>query len=383
MVYKYLCIGLLTAALLIQSTAAFCVDSSIYTDTKPLNSMELSVQADNGKQTEVTDKPLTQAELIFQQQKLYIEQEKLKKDQEQLKIDQEKLRKEQEQHKIDQEKLNKMKEQLKNEQEVLKKAQQQLKTDQEKLKNAQLELKKAQQKLESQNKQNKLQTEITNKNYLSYLKKLGYYKKVYNNDENLNIRNTILLFQSNHNMTVSGNWDNATKQMLIKRLSSPTFTYLDTIKSAPTKGRWIVVNKTKKALTLYEGTKVIKKYAVAVGNPASLTKSGKFIIEMKIKNPDWGGGGFSKPIKGGTPENPLGSRWLGINRTDGSYGIHGTNSFYSIGKYISHGCIRMQNYCVEELFPLVPLKANVWVGTDSELSKWGITQNPFEIQSVK
>ena len=102
---------------------------------------------------------------------------------------------------------------------------------------------------------------------------------------------------------------------------------------------------------------------------------------MKIVNPDWGGGGFSKPIKGGVPENPLGSRWLGINRTDGSYGIHGTNSLYSIGKYISHGCIRMQNYCVEELFPLVPLKANVWVGTQNELSNWGITQNPFEIQS--
>ncbi|WP_340147223.1 L,D-transpeptidase [Ruminiclostridium josui] len=69
-----------------------------------------------------------------------------------------------------------------------------------------------------------------------------------------------------------------------------------------------------------------------------------------------------------------------MNRTDGSYGIHGTNSFYSIGKYISHGCIRMSNYCVEELYPLVPMKAPVWVGSQTELKNWGITQPLFKQQ---
>lgn len=353
MIRKYLCIGTLVISLLLQSLATFCIESSISQEKQPSSSTKITTQSESNEQTKEPAPPLSQEELLLQQEQLRKAQEQLKKEQEQLKIDQEKL----------------------------KKAQEQLKIDQEKLKKEQTELKKAQEKLDIQNKQNKLKTEITNKNYLNYLKDLGYYKKVYKNDENLNIRNTILLFQSNHNMTVTGTWDEATKTMLIKRLASPVFTYLDTIKSPPTTGKWIVVNKTKKTLTLYEGTKVLKKYAVAVGNPASLTKSGKFIITSKLINPDWGGGGFSKPIKGGTPENPLGTRWLGINRTDGSYGIHGTNSFYSIGKYISHGCIRMQNYCVEELYPLVPLKANVWVGTQDELIKWGVTQNPFEIQS--
>ncbi|QNU68768.1 L,D-transpeptidase family protein [Ruminiclostridium herbifermentans] len=329
--------------------------------------MEIAVQADANEQLKIYDSPLSQVELILLKEQLRKEQEQLIKEQEQLKIEQEQLKKDQEQLILHQKELEA--------------AQNELKKAQEKLKNDQKEFKKEQEKIDIQNKQNKLKTEITSKNYIDYLKKLGYYKNVYKNDEALNIRNTILLFQSNHNMTVTGTWDEATKQMLIKRLVSPTFTYLDTIKSAPTKGKWIVVNKTKKTLTLYEGTKVLKKYAVAVGNPASLTKSGKFIVNMKIENPDWGGGGFAKPVKSGLPENPLGSRWIGINRTDGSYGIHGTNSFYSIGKYISHGCIRMQNYCVEELFPLVPLKADVWVGTQDELIKWGVTQNPFEIQS--
>lgn len=237
--------------------------------------------------------------------------------------------------------------------------------------------KKELKKKELEDKIQKLKSELTADTYLKYIKDLNYYKKIYKNDEKLNIRNALLLFQSDHNMSLTGVWDEATKAMLINRLLSGTITYLDKIDKASTKGRWITVNKTTRVLTLYEGTKVMKKYPVAVGNPASLTKSGKFIINMKIVNPDWGGGGFAKPIKGGTPQNPLGSRWLGINRTDGSYGIHGTNSFYSIGKYISHGCIRMQNYCVEELYPLVPMKSPVWVGTEAELKAWGITQPAF------
>jgi hypothetical protein len=35
------------------------------------------------------------------------------------------------------------------------------------------------------------------------------------------------------------------------------------------------------------------------------------------------------------------------------YGIHGTNMPNSIGKAASHGCIRMRNHDVEELFELV------------------------------
>ncbi len=256
--------------------------------------------------------------------------------------------------------------------------QKELKAEQEK---KEQQAKAEQEKKEQQAKIVKLSNEINEKTYLSYIKELGYYKKVYAADEKLNIRNALLLFQSNHNMSVTGSWDQATKEMLINRLVCPEFKFYDTVSKTPTNGKWIVVNKTTRTLTLYEDTKVIKKYAVAVGNPASLTKSGKFVINMKIIDPDWGGGGFAKPVKGGSPKNPLGSRWLGINRTDGSYGIHGTNSFYSIGKYISHGCIRMSNYCVEELFPLVPMKAPVWVGTEKELKEWGVIQPLFTLNN--
>ncbi len=44
------------------------------------------------------------------------------------------------------------------------------------------------------------------------------------------------------------------------------------------------------------------------------------------------------------------------------YGIHGTNRPTSIGKAASHGCIRMRNQDVEELFELVQ------VGDEVELT---------------
>ena len=352
---RILCIVTLSLALILQSSAASFAESNAAPEEK---SSEAIV---SGTLQEQPDQ-LNEEEFQRQLDQLRKDQEQLIRDQAQLINDQAQLKNGQEQLVKDREQLNKEQEQLKNEQEQLKKEQEQLKKERD--------------KLEGQDRRKKLNTELTSNTYLKYIKELGYYKAA-SKDEKLNIRNAVLLFQSDHNMSLTGVWDNATKDMLINRLVSNVFSYADNITSAPTNGKWIAVNKTKRTLTLYEGKKVIKKYPVAVGNPHTLTKSGKFMINNKIIDPDWGGGGFAAPVKGGTPENPLGSRWLGINRTDGSYGIHGTNSFYSIGKSISHGCIRMQNYCVEELFPLVPMKAPVWVGTEAELKAWGITQNAF------
>ncbi len=340
---RILCTVTLVLALIFQSSAVSFAENNLVPEEK---GFEAPVPATAQEQQNQ-----------FSEEKIQRQLDQLIKDQEQLKRDQEQLN-------ADQEQLKSGQEQLKKDQEQLKKNQEQLKQDRE--------------KLEGQDKRKKLNTELTSSTYLKYIKELGYYKAT-SKDEKLNIRNAILLFQSDNNMSLTGIWDNATKETLINRLVSNVFSYADKITGAPTNGKWIVINKTKRILTLYEGKKVIKKYPVAVGNPHTLTKSGKFTINNKIIDPDWGGGGFADPVKGGTPENPLGSRWLGINRTDGSYGIHGTNSFYSIGKFISHGCIRMQNYCVEELFPLVPMKAPVWVGTEAELKAWGVTQNAFAV----
>jgi lipoprotein-anchoring transpeptidase ErfK/SrfK len=54
---------------------------------------------------------------------------------------------------------------------------------------------------------------------------------------------------------------------------------------------------------------------------------------------------------------------LGTRRLDlgDGYGIHGTDEPNSIGHSVSHGCIRMLNKDVEQLYPLVPVGTLVYV----------------------
>jgi lipoprotein-anchoring transpeptidase ErfK/SrfK len=51
------------------------------------------------------------------------------------------------------------------------------------------------------------------------------------------------------------------------------------------------------------------------------------------------------------PQNPIGTRWIGLNQK--GYGIHGTDEPSSIGYAKSHGCIRLRNADVERLFERV------------------------------
>ena len=53
-------------------------------------------------------------------------------------------------------------------------------------------------------------------------------------------------------------------------------------------------------------------------------------------------------IPGGSPHNPMGVAAMTLSGTD--YAIHGTNEPRSIGHFVSHGCIRMFNEDVTDLF---------------------------------
>jgi lipoprotein-anchoring transpeptidase ErfK/SrfK len=112
--------------------------------------------------------------------------------------------------------------------------------------------------------------------------------------------------------------------------------------------RRIVVSIPDRKLVLLEDGEVRKVYDVAVGARVSPSPVGQFKIINRIVKPSYYGTG--KVVLPGK-NNPLGTRWLGLNKP--SYGIHGTNAPKSIGKAASHGCIRMRNRDVEELFELV------------------------------
>jgi lipoprotein-anchoring transpeptidase ErfK/SrfK len=112
--------------------------------------------------------------------------------------------------------------------------------------------------------------------------------------------------------------------------------------------RRIVVSIPDRKLALIEDGRVVKVYPTAVGRATSPTPGGTFTIVQRISNPAWYAPG--KVIAPGT-SNPLGTRWLGLSRK--SYGIHGTNEPRSIGRNASHGCVRMRNRDVEDLFARV------------------------------
>ena len=112
--------------------------------------------------------------------------------------------------------------------------------------------------------------------------------------------------------------------------------------------RRVVVSIPDRKLAVLEGDRVVRVFETAVGAPHSPSPAGIFQIVNSIADPTWYTKG--KVVPPGKC-NPLGTRWLGLSRK--GYGIHGTNRPDSIGHNASHGCIRMRNREVEELFKMV------------------------------
>jgi lipoprotein-anchoring transpeptidase ErfK/SrfK len=141
----------------------------------------------------------------------------------------------------------------------------------------------------------------------------------------------------------------------------------------PSKGDpYIVINKKTNELTFFKDGQAVVSAPVATGKTNDLTPEGMFTVLVKAKDPYY----RKKDIPGGDPQNPLGSRWIGFDakETDGRiYGIHGTNQPWSIGKYQSNGCVRMQNQDVNHLFDLIPLGTKVRI-TYSDQSAWVIAK---------
>ncbi|MGE0055480.1 MAG: L,D-transpeptidase [Hyphomicrobium sp.] len=76
--------------------------------------------------------------------------------------------------------------------------------------------------------------------------------------------------------------------------------------------------------------------------------------EMVAKNPR-----LPRWVPGGHPMNPLGVRALYLGSS--AYRIHGTDAPWTIGQAVSHGCIRMLNQDVLDLYPRVPVGTRVTV----------------------
>jgi lipoprotein-anchoring transpeptidase ErfK/SrfK len=100
------------------------------------------------------------------------------------------------------------------------------------------------------------------------------------------------------------------------------------------------------------------RYPVGVGR-AGMAWHGKASVAIKRTSPPWQASAGSAVIPGGSPQNPMGAAVLGLDH--GNYAIHGTNDPASIGGFVSHGCIRMHNADVLDLYRRVPLGSEVHV----------------------
>lgn len=154
----------------------------------------------------------------------------------------------------------------------------------------------------------------------------------------------VTLFQEEQHLPATGMVDGITycrlQQGTVKEINSlPAIKRADlTLPRAN-----ILITSSSRRLTLFNGNDPIHQYPIGIGKSTTPTPLGNYSIALKVMNP------------GGV----LGTRWLGLNYD--SYGIHGTNQPWLIGTMVSHGCIRMQNSDVEELFALVKTGTPVYI----------------------
>src|SRR5450631_1703100 len=108
------------------------------------------------------------------------------------------------------------------------------------------------------------------------------------------------------------------------------------------------------------------RFPVGVGR-AGMTWTGNAQVEGKFVRPAWAPPAsirrenphLPKVIPGGAANNPMGAAALTLR--GGEYAIHGTNRPELIGGFVSHGCIRMYNSDIRELYRLVAIGTPVVV----------------------
>jgi lipoprotein-anchoring transpeptidase ErfK/SrfK len=141
--------------------------------------------------------------------------------------------------------------------------------------------------------------------------------------------------------------------------------------------RELLLDRSRRLLTVIENGRPLQRFPVAVGMPGWETPAGRFQVLEKSADPTW-----EHPQTGSrTPpgaSNPLGSRWIGFYRDcagrkgwDGEQmldfkgcvvaGFHGTPHRWTVGRALSHGCVRLYDEHVKVLYDLVRLGMPVTV----------------------
>ena len=126
----------------------------------------------------------------------------------------------------------------------------------------------------------------------------------------------------------------------------------------------IVAKKSDNILYAYNGDKLIATYPTTVGSSDTPSPTGTYTIVNRVKNPWYratSGEGKDKKVfmLPPGPNGPVGVVWMGLSKP--SFGIHGSPIPEGISRQASHGCVRLTNWDVLEVY------ANVDTGTKVDL----------------
>ena len=129
----------------------------------------------------------------------------------------------------------------------------------------------------------------------------------------------------------------------------------------------IVVKTGERRLYYVLGDGQAIRYPVGVGRKG-MEWSGTAHIDGKYIRPGWSAPesirkdykNLPRVIPGGSPSNPMGVAAMTLSG-GGEYAIHGTNNPGSVGHFVSHGCIRMYNSDIMDLYNRVSYGTQVVV----------------------
>ncbi len=124
----------------------------------------------------------------------------------------------------------------------------------------------------------------------------------------------------------------------------------------------VVANKADQTLYAYNGDKLVATYPTTVGSDSTPSPHGTFKIVNKVKMPWYKatvGEGSQKQVHmlPPGPNNPVGVVWMGLSKP--SYGLHGSPKPEGISRQASHGCIRLTNWDVLEVYANIENGATV------------------------
>ncbi|MGJ3247233.1 MAG: L,D-transpeptidase [Elainellaceae cyanobacterium] len=123
----------------------------------------------------------------------------------------------------------------------------------------------------------------------------------------------------------------------------------------------LVIDLSDRQVHAYQRGQIYRSYSIAVGKAGWETPMGEFSVIEKRLNPSWQHPITNEVIPPG-PLNPLGSHWIAFwSNGRNKIGFHGTNQSDLIGQAVSHGCVRMHNDDIEEIYDLVEIGTPVIV----------------------